>query len=693
MNYPLLPIFVALALSISLAAFWGALPLVAVTLTAILLQLTIIILLSINRSWFSKRKSLFLLAQLPVFLCLGYGRYQLSSYEPFLPDSNRFELKIVEPLSHNKYSAEIVRYKDSTGWHDLNRHTSATNKVILKLYQPDSMACGQHILATAELREPSTALNPQQFDYKQYLSRRHIYSILYLDPEDYIPLNTRTHSLRSIAYNCQQHLASLLTHSKLSDSQRGIAEALLLGKRDEVSAETQAQFRNAGISHLLCVSGLHVGIVVALLGALLFFLGKAGLGRWIKGILMLSGIWSFVLLTGMAPSTLRAGVMFSFLTLGKLLFAKSSGINSVSASAILLLCVNPQLLFDVGFQLSFSAVYGIIWLCPPMESLVLHFNIHNRLLFHVMDKSWKLFCVTTAAQVATLPLVLHYFHQFPTYFLLANLTIIPVSGVILATGFLIFALSWWRLAAQWLSTLLSLELGGVEALTRWVSHLPHSQIDNIAFPTSMALLLGATILLLIALLYQKRKKPYAILLGPTVVVMVCVSCVRHIQHNHQHQVIFYATSRHTAIELMEGRTSRLYIAASPEECPIAELDYARRNHIIDLGIRTTTTYYLDTMSHGLTLGGKNLFLLDRTNCKPISDAGDQLLISERFDYLVVSETPWLTPLELQQRFQFDTLVISANNSPRYRHLWHKQCHSANIPYLDLSDGCKVWQIQ
>ncbi len=239
----------------------------------------------------------------------------------------------------------------------------------------------------------------------------------YVTSDHYILVGRDSTSLRA---RCEQLRMSLLRRMQsgpLDRRRAGVAEALALGWRGDVESETQASFRDAGIAHLLAVSGLHVGLLAGIVGAALIWLGKERRGRTIRGAVQLTAVWVFALLTGLAPSTVRAALMFSLFIVARMAGRRTPGLNLLAATAIVTLGLQPQLLFDLGWQLSYSAVAGIL-LARPVITAFRH-------------RLWQLVAVSTFATLATLPVVATTFHRFPTYFLVANVVVVPLAGVML----------------------------------------------------------------------------------------------------------------------------------------------------------------------------------------------------------------------------------------------------------------------
>lgn len=366
----------------------------------------------------------------------------------------------------------------------------------------------------------------EDFNYPAYLRHKGILRTSYITSNYYTVIHNQRHSILSQIDQFRLTIMEQIRQQDLSPTQQHIANAMLLGRNSYIDQDTQQQFREAGITHLLCVSGLHVGIIAFLIEGLLYFLRRGPRYRVLIGALQLMGIWFFVFLTGMAPSTLRAGIMFSFIIVGRMLWTQSPNIAAIAFSATFLLIITPTLIFDVGFQLSYSAVIGITLLYRPLANLI-NFDSQsqpnveanpqppknttskNRFikgLLKLIESIWKLLCLSFTAQLATLPFVLYYFHEFPTYFLISNLLVVPLATFILATTLLTVSLWWWPWAASVSCKALKMALWWVESVTQRVSSWPHSTLRVNGFNIIDAILAGAAIVVLGLIIHSLSKK-------------------------------------------------------------------------------------------------------------------------------------------------------------------------------------------
>ena len=279
---------------------------------------------------------------------------------------------------------------------------------------------------------------------------------IYTTSDHYIITKRDSTSLRARSEALRMRLLRRMQDGPLDRREAGVAEALTLGWRADIEPTVQASYRDAGIAHLLAVSGLHVGLLATIVGGLLFWVNKERKGRTIKGVAQLMAIWLFTLLTGLAPSTIRAALMFSLFIISNILARRTPKLNLLAATAIITLAANPMLLFDVGWQLSYCAVAGIL-LARPIIQLY-----HNRL--------WQASVVSLAATLATMPVALATFHRMQPYFLIANILIVPLAGIILALALIYMAvpctltalpLGWLLKVANWLTDSISALPGAV----------------------------------------------------------------------------------------------------------------------------------------------------------------------------------------------------------------------------------------
>ena len=288
-----------------------------------------------------------------------------------------------------------------------------------------ALAPGDRLLLEACFAPPASLNNPGGFDYARYLRRKGIGATAYV-PGDSWRMAGRAEgfTIMGLAQQCQRRLVDVFRRFDFSPENFGVLAALSFGYVDELDPDLREQYNVTGITHILAVSGMHVGIIYFLLDFLLRFLDRSRPLRRVKAVVILLLIWSYAFITGLPPSAFRATLMFSLVAVGRMFGGRSSVYNTLSMSAFFMLLVNPNLLFHVGFQLSYAAVVGIVYLQPRLYRLLSPRNRPAKWL-------WSLLTMSVAAQVGTMPLTLYYFQTFPNYFLLTNLVAIPASTLVL----------------------------------------------------------------------------------------------------------------------------------------------------------------------------------------------------------------------------------------------------------------------
>src|SRR5690349_21680410 len=285
-----------------------------------------------------------------------------------------------------------------------------------------SLDYGSEIIFSTPLQEIKNAGNPGGFDYKRYCLFQGITHQAFLKQNGFIVLGKKQQSLfDKRLFPIRNKVLSILRANISAGKELGLAEALLIGYKDDLDKNLVQSYTNTGVVHIIAISGLHLGLVYWLLVKLLKPLRRKRFSKWLSPVTIITGLWLFSLLAGGQPSVLRSAVMFTCIVLAESLSRKTSIYNTLAFSAFVLLCINPYWLWDVGFQLSYVAVLSIVIFMKPIYNL---FYIKNKIL----DSIWKLNAVSIAAQLLTTPFSIYHFHQFPDFFLLTNFVAVPLSS-------------------------------------------------------------------------------------------------------------------------------------------------------------------------------------------------------------------------------------------------------------------------
>ncbi|HEY0898462.1 MAG TPA: ComEC/Rec2 family competence protein, partial [Sphingobacteriaceae bacterium] len=288
-----------------------------------------------------------------------------------------------------------------------------------------SVAYGDLLLIPSEIKDIQGPLNPGEFDYRNFLSNKQIYHQIFTQYESVHKLQAETgNRLISYALALRKQAVAYFNCFITDPEAAAIASTLILGYRADLSTDIIEAYSRTGTMHVLSVSGMHVGLVFLVLNQLLKKLDRGKELRFLKPSLIILLIWFYALITGFSPSVCRAAMMLSFYVLGKALNRSQNSYNLIAISAFCLLIYNPYFLFDVGFQLSYLAVLGLVYIHPKIYHLL---HIKNRFV----DQVWNYSALSVAAQLATFSLSIYYFHQFPVYFLISNLFIVPPVTLIM----------------------------------------------------------------------------------------------------------------------------------------------------------------------------------------------------------------------------------------------------------------------
>ena len=437
---------------------------------------------------------------------------------------------IESPIEKNKSVMVVI---------SLQATDSSTNPIQAILYlQKDSAALateyGDKILVHVKLERPKTSGNPHEFNYAQFLQRKGIVATAYVTSSKWqkteIP---SSFSLRKTAKNTRAKLLALYKEYGITDNEFGIVAALTVGYKEGLSKETKQSFSATGGSHVLAVSGLHVGIIYIAMSFFLGFLNRHRSSFIFKQMLILLSIWIYAFVCGLPPSVVRAGIMISLICGSEILNRKSATYNAVFFSAFCMLLYNPFYLFDVGFQLSYMAVLSILYFQPRI----------NRLLSpkqNWVQWLWSLTTVSIAAQIGTAPISLYYFHAFPSYFLLTNLLVIPAATLIIYLSMILLLTAHWQavgaLVAWVLKQSVHIVLLGVKA----IEQLPMASITDIWIPLWATFMLGLIILL--GMVYAQQKRPsYIFAIGIILLISLGVANWNHYAILQDKKLIVYVS--------------------------------------------------------------------------------------------------------------------------------------------------------
>lgn len=582
------------------------------------------------------------------------------------------QLRLLEPLSEREKTYKALS-EVSIVYHN-NKAKKVKGKAVLYFRKdslPPAVTYGDIILVNKQLQEIKNAGNPGGFDYKRYALFNGITHQLFVQSKDYKKLNrSETSYFWKQMYHVKGYILKTIRTYIKGDMESSVAEALLIGYRDDLDRDLVQAYSNTGVVHVIAISGMHLGLIYVLLLFLLKPMERFKRMKLFKTILVIVLLWLFSLLTGAGASVLRAVIMFSFIAGADLFKRKGNIYNSMAASAFVLLCYNPFLLWDVGFQLSYAAVLSIVLFMKPIYHW---FSIQNKLL----DQLWQLNGVTLAAQILTLPLCIYHFHQAPTLFLISNLIAVPLSTFILYGLILLMAFSFVPLLANIFGIAATVLLKWMNQFILWIDHFTFSVVDGINLHPIQTILLYSFIAATGIWLIQKRPTALKWSLG-ILCLFFSFQVYVHFKTTRQQKLIVYNLSQHTAIDFMLGNQYQ-FIGDSV----LLQDGFLRNFHLKPSRI-AHRTYHSPLMQNssgwfGYKINNKRIIHINQ------SYRYDSLAKPLQADVVIVSGNPRLFINDLLKTIDCKLLVFDSSNPQWKVNLWKKDCESLQRNYFCTSE--------
>ncbi|MFY0689182.1 MAG: ComEC family competence protein [Cyclobacteriaceae bacterium] len=436
----------------------------------------------------------------------------------------------------------------------VEKEQSVRGKIHLYIKKPVTFLpeYGDHILVSSSFSPIPEPLNPGEFNYREYISKSQIYGQCFVTTDQVaIEINDKF-SLMNLAIDLRRKSIARLRQLITSERESSIAIALILGVKDYLDNDIKTAYSSAGAMHVLAVSGLHVGIVFLMINGLFRAFGSSKLLMTIRCCFLIISVWSFALLTGLSPSVTRAATMFSVLAVKDVLGERTNIYNSLGFAAFIILIFEPYHIYSVGFQLSFIAVFGIVYFYPLIYQL---FSISN----YLGDLIWSITCISIAAQLATFPLTSYYFHQFPTYFMISNLAVIPGAYVVLISGLMLLVFGWFAPLVKIFAWITGGAIYLLNEGVMLVKDIPNSLISWLYLDQMEVVLIYLTIIFLFTGINYRS---FVVLSMSAVCLIGTTSSIqaRYLQSNDQFQILIYEIKGKTAIDVVEGRNAHLFVS-------------------------------------------------------------------------------------------------------------------------------------
>jgi competence protein ComEC len=540
-------------------------------------------------------------------------------------------------------------------------HLESSGRVILNI-RKDSLnhpfEIGTILRIRSTLHENSPPNNPNQFDYSKYLENKQIFAQLYAETDE-ISISTKME--KNIWYytsKLRSEIIHNLEKSNFHKTELNVAIALILGQQQDISPEIIRDYQYAGAVHILSVSGLHIGFILLFVTFILKPLPNTKRGSFLKLLIILASLSLFGIIAGLAPSVVRSVTMFSFVAIGNHLRRSVNIYHTLLVSVLIILLFEPSFLFDVGFQLSYIALFFIIWLQPLLASVWLPKNKITKYI-------WDILTVSFAAQIGTLPLSIYYFHQFPGLFFVTNLIIIPLLSIIMILGVLVMVLAAFGYVPFFLAKPLEWSIYYLNKIINAIASLEQFIIQNISF--NYYLLISSYLLIITVIIWFKKPSFNKLILALITIVMMQISFLqaRYSVQNQQEWVVFNL-KRNTLITERNGNDVSLY--ANDSLLKISKKNTILNSYLVGNFSDLKTKRRIQNIAF---FNGKKILILDSLGIYPKNIKPDILLLTQ---------SPKINLERLFKTVKPAIVLADASNYKTILKFWEATCNKQKIPF-------------
>lgn len=653
-------ILIKLCLGFILGIYFGFFNLFSLNIL-IYLGSSLIVLLIVFR-WLWRFKTIFLALSVLLFTVLGSITTYLHLPENQSQHIAQINFNTSEDLSIQAEVSEVLRSNDYSHKLVLN-HIKLIDEFykgkilwnVSKNIDVTALQPGQEVLLYTQLNPFQDPKNPQSFDYARFMKNRNVYAAIYEDHFDL--LSGHNFSLNTLGAEQRYKITSALKRAGFKDRHLELMQALILGQKQAIDRETYSDFAEVGVVHILAVSGLHVGIVLLILQFLLRPLRRIRkYGRPMIVIFSIFGLWAFAALAGFSPSVMRASTMFTFLAFGQLFRRKTNSINMLCLSALVLLFFRPQFLFEVGFQLSYAAVFAIVMLYPVFSKL-----------YQPKFKIFKIFTdtayVSLAAQIGVLPFQLFYFHQFPGLFLLGNIVVIPLLGVLLSAGIACIVLALLDILISPVVKLYSTFLDALIWFVDWLSAFKALLFQDIFFTKPMFIAIILVVFAFMIMIREFKIKQISVFLC-SALAFVIVNIFDISKTQGISELIIFQKSRQTLIGVKQGQNLSVY----SDTLPLAENSYLLDNYKLLNRVKLSK---FDSLQNFYRMPKQHLIVVDSSGAYTNGPQENIILLTG---------SPDIHLGKLIQKLKPKQIVADGNNYKSYVERWRETSEKHMVPF-------------
>lgn len=630
---------------------------------------TILLFIAVLYLYYKKSKVLFGISVLFLSFLLGIITL-LSHQETNNPKHYLHQLKTAQ----TEFSAQVILTEKLKNTTNNNRYVAqmvtlnnqeSVGKIIVNIAK-DSLIqdfeIGNQLLLQGSFYKNQKASNPNQFDYGKYLETKQIYAQIYTRNDRLKILKTH----KTIWYytsKWRNTIAKNLEKSGFSKQELNVAMALILGQQQDISPEIIHDYQYAGAIHILSVSGLHIASLLMVLNALLRFFPNTKKWRVFKLVFLLSFLWLFGILAGLAPAVLRSVTMYSFVTIGLHLRKTVNFYHTLLVSILLILLIEPSFIFDIGFQLSYLALFFIVWLQPIFEKIYTPKNKFDQTL-------WEILTVSFAAQIGTLPISIYYFHQFPTLFFITNLVVLPFLGIIMGYGVFVMLLAAFNVTWVWTSKLLEFFIFLMNKVISWVASFENFVLKDISLSAPMMWLLYVIIIVFFITIQKPTFKKIVFLLCGVIGLQFLFIHQKY-QTQKTDEFIVFNKKRNTIITVRNGDNITLY-----------GNDSIAKNHKNDLSLNAYVVANFCKLKS--TQSPRNFFYFKDKKIMVIDSSG-VYLENIQPDIVLLINSPKINLDRFLLAIKPQQIVADGSNFTTYRTLWEATCRKQKIPFHDTTE--------
>jgi len=580
-----------------------------------------------------------------------------------------------EPVVKNGY----IRFRTSVV-ECINNGTIFPASGNLLISVKDSLAkniqYGDELLVPANYKPVDPPFNPAEFNYKHYLADQNIHYQLFLFQRQYaLMAHNKGNSLIAFALNLRRRLVAKLKANMHDPQATAVASTMLLGYRTDLSTDILQAYSQTGTVYVLTVSGAQIAVIYFLLSWSLGFLNRYRYGKLLRAVILISVLWYYALLTGFSVSVCRAALMLGLIVAGRAFSRYINSLNLLAISAFVLLLYDPLFITDVGFQLAYIAVVGLIVLRPVVYKLL---KFRNK----ITDKLWELCSVSIAAQVVTFPLSALYFHQFPVYFLVSNLLAFIPAAIIMYAGMIYLLLPPIPFVSKVLAFIIEQTAVIMNKVLAAMAHFPLASINKIWLDHTEYLLLYAVIIAGFAFLYYKKAYTLQIALICLLLLSISIS-YKKTAAIRSNNIAFLNLRKHTGIVIRKG-TSAIILSDLPDTD--RNYRYSIQPYLDSCKVENIRVYkpeqsfvssFAAKQYNYIQFLDKSILLFDQHINNMVT--GQQLAA----DYMYLSGNPFPALNSIGKNFNCSQLVINADNSDHFINEAEKQAKAVNLNFISL----------